>query len=79
VPSLPRSHCVQRLRPLGRLNTKTTELKTFRAVALSRLAAQHDETTALRAELQASQDGRVRMLSAHWSWRAPRRAPAATA
>lgn len=47
---------------LGRRDVEITELKTFRAMALSRLAAQHDEITALRAQLQTINHANARTL-----------------
>jgi chromosome segregation ATPase len=48
-----------------RLSKKDAELDAltaFRAEALSRLAAQHDEITALRQQLEAGPEATVRML-----------------
>jgi hypothetical protein len=40
-----------------------SELKRFRDTAVSRLAAQHDEITALRAQLRAADHAKIRSLS----------------
>jgi len=47
---------------LSQLNADLTESGAFRAQALSRLAAQHDEITALRRELDSATDTKVRTL-----------------
>ncbi len=47
---------------LGRLNAVLTDLQAFRATALSRLAAQHDEIIALRRELAAAPGATVHRL-----------------
>lgn len=47
---------------LSQLNADLTESGAFRAQALSRLAAQHDEITALRGELDSATDTKVRTL-----------------
>jgi len=39
-----------------------TDLEAFRTMALSRLAAQHDEIAALRSELRTADNARVRVL-----------------
>jgi hypothetical protein len=48
---------------LNRGNAQIAELQSFKATALSRLAAQHDELTALRRELAATNTGTVRRLN----------------
>ncbi|GAA1345709.1 hypothetical protein GCM10009647_090270 [Streptomyces sanglieri] len=47
---------------LSRKNAQLDALKQLQAEALSRLAAQHDVITALRRDLQATQDTNVRLL-----------------
>jgi chromosome segregation ATPase len=47
---------------LGRKDDEISELTAFRDTALSRLAAQHDEITALRTELQAPSRTKIRTL-----------------
>lgn len=47
---------------LARRDTEVGDLQNFRAQALSRLAAQHDEITALRRELASTTETRVRVL-----------------
>lgn len=47
---------------LGRRDDEIAELKTVRAMALSRLAAQHDEIVALRTELQVADRAKIRTL-----------------
>ncbi|MFF1273268.1 hypothetical protein ACFVZC_07640 [Streptomyces marokkonensis] len=47
---------------LSRKNTELDALKQFQTTALSRLAAQDDEITVLRRELQATQETNVRLL-----------------
>ena len=47
---------------LGRMNADLTASGTFREQALSRLAAQHDEISALRKELESTNDAKVRAL-----------------
>jgi len=66
----PRLAQIQRLKTevvalrerLARRDVEITELKTFRAMALSRLAAQHDEITSLRAHLLSAPDTKIRAL-----------------
>ncbi|MHB1474948.1 MAG: hypothetical protein ACYCV4_15275 [Dermatophilaceae bacterium] len=48
----------------GRMNADLMASGTFRAQALSRLTAQHDEITALRKELESTNDAKVRTLPA---------------
>lgn len=47
---------------IARANAQLAELQTFRGTALSRLAAQHDELTALRRELNTPPSANVRGL-----------------
>lgn len=47
---------------LSRKNAELDVLKDFQATALSRLAAQHDEITALRKELRSTPHATVRTL-----------------
>ncbi|MEV6029300.1 hypothetical protein [Streptomyces sp. NPDC052036] len=47
---------------LSRKNTELDALKEFQATALSRLAAQHDDTTTLRRQLDATPAASVRTL-----------------
>ena len=47
---------------LGRMNADLMASGAFRAQALSRLTAQHDEITALRKELESTNDAKVRRL-----------------
>jgi hypothetical protein len=47
---------------LGRNEALLAEGEAFRAVALSRFAAQHDEILILRRELQAAESAKVRLL-----------------
>jgi hypothetical protein len=69
-PRLARLAQIQRLKTevvalrerLARRDVEITELKTFRAMALSRLAAQHDEITSLRAHLLSAPDTKIRAL-----------------
>jgi len=49
---------------LGRMNADLMASGAFRAQALSRLTAQHDEITALRKELESTNDAKVRTLPA---------------
>jgi len=49
---------------LGQVNADITESGTFQAQALSRFTAEHDETTALRKELESATDAKVRTLRA---------------
>ena len=49
---------------LGRMNADLMASGAFRAQALSRLTAQHDEITALRRELESTNDAKVRTLPA---------------
>ena len=49
---------------LGRMNADLMASGAFRAQALSRLTAQHDEITALRKELESTNDAKVRRLPA---------------
>ena len=44
-------------------NAELAELREFRAAALSRLTAQHDEVTSLRRELATAATGNVRGLT----------------
>lgn len=48
---------------LDRGNTELSELRAFRAAALSRLTAQHDEVTSLRRELATAVTTNVRGLT----------------
>lgn len=48
---------------LGRINDQVAELQTFKATALSRIAAQHDEITSLRRELGATPTANVHRLT----------------
>ena len=47
---------------LGKRDAEIDELRSFRAEALSRLAAQHDEITALRRELMSPRETTVHVL-----------------
>ncbi|MEF9884550.1 hypothetical protein [Streptomyces sp. P9-A4] len=47
---------------LGKRNIEIDELQSFRAEALSRLAAQHDEIIALRRELTSTSETTVHVL-----------------
>ncbi|MDJ0463003.1 hypothetical protein [Streptomyces sp. H27-C3] len=47
---------------LGRMNVEITDLQAFRTQALSRLAAQHDEITALRQSPQPIPNATVHTL-----------------
>jgi chromosome segregation ATPase len=47
---------------LSRKNTELDALKEFQAMALSRLAAQHDEITTLRRQLDATPAASIRTL-----------------
>jgi len=47
---------------LSRMNADLTASGTFREQALSRLAAQHDEISALRKEVKSTNDAKVRAL-----------------
>ena len=47
---------------LSRVNADLMASGAFRAQALSRLTAQHDEITALRNELESTNDAKVRRL-----------------
>lgn len=49
---------------LGQMNADLMASGAFRAQALSRLTAQHDEITALRKELESTTDPKVRTLPA---------------
>lgn len=47
---------------LSRATTTIAELESFRATALSRLAAQHDEITRLRRDLDQADAGQLRVI-----------------
>lgn len=47
---------------LSRATTAIAELEAFRATALSRLAAQHDEITRLRHHLERAGAGQLRVI-----------------
>jgi hypothetical protein len=47
---------------LSRNDAKLAELEAFRAVSMSRLAAQHAEIVALRQDLQAAERPKVHLL-----------------
>ena len=47
---------------LAAQDREISELKQFRDTALSRLAAQHEEITALRAQLRAADHAKIRSL-----------------
>jgi AcrR family transcriptional regulator len=47
---------------LSRATTTIAELENFRATALSRLTAQHDEITRLRRELDQAGSGQLRVI-----------------